>query len=118
MISLASSPNERAQATGSGSDEAAIRRFNHKLAFGYLTGEGNVIFYKRLLASLVGASLSPDTEKRLKGINHLTPGDFKTVKDRYAFYRKKKLTHQTLVQALAEEARIKKIHRGETAIGF
>ena len=48
----------------------------------------------------------------------MTPGEFKTVKDRYAFYPIREVTHQILVEALAEEARPKKIHRGETAIGF
>ena len=49
-------------------DEAAIRRFNHKLRFGYLNGEGNVIFYKKLMVPLVGLPLSADTEECLKDI--------------------------------------------------
>lgn len=34
-------------------DHASIRRFNHKIGFDYLTPEGNLVFYDRLLKPLV-----------------------------------------------------------------
>ena len=34
-------------------DNASLRRFNHKVEFGYLKPEGNVIFYEKLIAPLI-----------------------------------------------------------------
>ena len=31
-------------------DNASLRRFNHKVEFGYLKPDGNVIFYEKLIA--------------------------------------------------------------------
>jgi len=99
-------------------DAASIRRFNHKLDFDFLTPEGNVIFYKKLLSPLIKSPLDGENENRLKEIVDLSPGDFKTVRDRYGFYPERGLKHQILVMALEEEARVKKIHGGGNAIGF
>ena len=79
--------------------------------------EQNVIFYKKLLWPLTKSPLDGKTENRLKEIADLSPGDFKTVRDRYKFYTERGLNHQEFV-ALAEEARGKKIHGGGNAIGF
>jgi len=54
----------------------------------------------------------------LMQIADLSPGDFKTVRDRYAFHPSNGLKHETLVEALGEEARVKKVHQGGKAIGF
>ena len=99
-------------------DAASIRRFNHKVSFGFLTSGGNVIFYRKLLSSLIKSRLDGKNEKRLMQIADLSPGDFKTVRDRYAFHPSNGLKHETLVGALGEEARVKKTHRGGKAIGF
>jgi len=99
-------------------DAASIRRFNHKLGFDFLSSEGNVIFYKKLLWPLIKSPLDGKTENRLKEIADLSPGDFKTVRDRYQFYPERGLNHQEFVMALAEEARVKKTHSGGNAIGF
>ena len=99
-------------------DAASIRRFNHKLDFDFLTPEGNVIFYRKLLSSLIKSPLDGENENRLRKIANLSPGDFKTVRDRYAFHPKRGLKHQAFVRALEEEARVKKIHCGGNAIGF
>ena len=99
-------------------DEASIRRFNHKIGFDYLTAQGNVVFYKRLLSDLPAGAPDPAILPELKTIDHLTPGDFKVVRDRYAFYAKGEVDHPMLVNALKEEARIKRDHQGKTAIGF
>ena len=84
-------------------DAAAIRRFNHKLDFDFLTPEGNVIFYKKLLSPLIKTPLDRENEKCLKEIEDLSPGDFKTVRDRYKFYPERGLNHQAFVMALEEE---------------
>ena len=99
-------------------DAASIRRFNHKLHFDLLTPEGNVIFYKKLLSNMVKLQLDRENENRLRRIANLSPGDFKTVRDRYAFYPKRGLKHQAFIAALEEEARLNKIHAGGNAIGF
>jgi SpoVK/Ycf46/Vps4 family AAA+-type ATPase len=99
-------------------DSASIRRFNHKIELQYLTPEGNVAFYQKLLASLVDGSLDLRTLEALENISDLAPGDFKVVRDRYSFYPKDEVNHQVLVQALMEEVKIKAIHRGDKALGF
>jgi len=99
-------------------DGASIRRFNSKLGFEYLTQEGNGVFYKKLLSPLMSRPLDTETERALMIIPKLTPGDFKTVRDRFAFYPKKERTHRALVAALAEEARVKRLHSGDKEIGF
>ena len=99
-------------------DEASVRRFNHKIEFNYLTGDGNIIFYEKLLLNLAKMPLNDSIKNALKRIDNLAPGDFKTVRDRFAFYSPKDVNHQILVNALAEEALIKDIHSGNTRIGF
>ncbi|MCP4576036.1 MAG: ATP-binding protein [Deltaproteobacteria bacterium] len=99
-------------------DAASIRRFNHKLHFDFLTSEGNVIFYRKLISAMVQSPLDGKNENCLRGIENLSPGDFKTVIDRHTFLHKKGLKHHVLVMALEEEARIKKIHCGGNVIGF
>ena len=99
-------------------DSASIRRFNHKVGFQYLTPEGNVVFYRKMLASLVDGSVDQKTLKELENISNLAPGDFKVVRDRYCFYPQDEVNHRVLVQALREEAKMKKIHRGDSEIGF
>ncbi len=97
-------------------DSAAIRRFNHKLEFGYLKPEGVGLFYKKILGPRIAAKLNKKEENELKGIHNLTPGDFNAVKTQFAFAPKEKLRHKS--EALKEEARIKHFHSGKKAIGF
>lgn len=99
-------------------DDASIRRFNHKIGFDYLTGAGNIVFYERLLATLVPVIVDPKVLTKLKSIKNLAPGDFKIVRDRYSFYPNAEINHRTLVEALEEEARIKQVHQGRTIVGF
>jgi len=79
-------------------DEATIRRFNFKVKFRYLTTNGNIIFYRKILSSLVDASIDTITEGALKGIHGLAPGDFKTIRDRFFFYEKGKVNHSMLLR--------------------
>ncbi|MBC8180427.1 ATP-binding protein [candidate division KSB1 bacterium] len=99
-------------------DNASIRRLNHKIGFNYLKPEGNIIFYKKLLLPLIKSPMNNETTEALIKIIDLSPGDFKTVRDRYSFYPGKELNHQILIGALQEEARLKKIHQGDKPIGF
>ncbi len=101
-----------------GLDTASIRRFNHKIGFDYLTAEGNRIFYDRLLAPLSASAIDPITSQRLSDLTHLAPGDFKVVKDRFAFLPQSEISPSALVEALAEEAEIKIRQQGRRVVGF
>jgi len=83
-----------------------------------LEPEGNVIFYNKLLFPLIKTPINADMIKSLRRIENLTPGDFKTVRDRFAFYPQEGLGHQVFVEALAEEAEIKNIYNNKRCIGF
>ena len=50
-------------------DNASLRRFNHKVEFGYLKPEGNVIFYEKLIAPLIDKSLDASTTKALERLD-------------------------------------------------
>ena len=99
-------------------DQASLRRFQQKLRFDYLDADGNLIFYGKLLKGLVDGPFDPGNRARLREIPKLAPGDFKTVQDRFAFISKKGLTHQSLIDALKDEAEIKRLFRKDTTIGF
>ena len=77
-----------------------------------------MIFYQKLLEGLVGTSLEPDDQARLKAIANLAPGDFKTVRDRFIFIANDGLIHHTLVAALKNEAEVKKAFFKTASIGF
>ena len=99
-------------------DQASIRRFQQKLGFDYLKPEGNIIFYKRLLAGLIDGPIDNESKTSLGAITALTPGDFKTVRDRYSFHPREELTHKILVETLRDEAQIKKLFNRDQSIGF
>jgi SpoVK/Ycf46/Vps4 family AAA+-type ATPase len=99
-------------------DDASIRRFNHKMKFDYLLPEGNLIFYQKLLAGLLETQLDRKSRAVLKNIPNLTPGDFKTVRDRFSFYPQDKLCKDMLLTALEDESRIKENHMNTSKIGF
>jgi len=99
-------------------DSASLRRFNHKLEFGYLKPDGNLIFYEKLIAPVIRRSLDTASAQSLKGLSGLTPGDFKAVRDRFAFKKKQDITHKAVISALADEARLKSFHAGLKNIGF
>ena len=84
-------------------DFASIRRFNLKFEFDYLESDGNRVFYDAYLGKLPRAAQTKREAAELAAMRHLTPGDFKTVKNKYAFFRKGKLSHAMLLRALAEE---------------
>lgn len=102
-----------------GLDDASIRRFNHKLGFNFLKPEGNIMFYRKLLAPLTNTPLDEPIEESLKSIPDLAPGDFRIVRDRFSFYAQERINHDVLLQALEEEVRVKSIHKnGRKRIGF
>jgi len=99
-------------------DNASIRRFNQKIGFHYLKPEGNIVFYRKMLASLTDETMSDGVETELRKLASLAPGDFRVVRDRYAFYPKKKVSHEIMLQALKQEISTKILHEGKKHIGF
>ncbi|MBW2630503.1 MAG: ATP-binding protein [Deltaproteobacteria bacterium] len=102
-----------------GLDEASTRRFNHKIGFKFLTPEGNVIFYQKLLAPLTNTRMDEQNERLLMNITDLAPGDFRIVRDRFSFYAKEQVSHPILIDALEAEVKAKNFPKyGGEKIGF
>jgi len=99
-------------------DAASVRRFQEKVQFDFLTPDGNVIFYGRLLARLASGPLDAASEAYLRRLTHLTPGDFRVVRDRNVLRSTPRPRHGELVAQLALEAEIKLSQHGETKVGF
>jgi SpoVK/Ycf46/Vps4 family AAA+-type ATPase len=99
-------------------DSASLRRLNHKIGFDYLTPEGNTIFYRLFLEPLTGEPLDQASNGKIGRLINLAPGDFKVVRDRYAFYPKNEINHKVLIEALETEADLKNSHSNEKPIGF
>jgi hypothetical protein len=89
-----------------------------KVKFDYLQPEGNLVFYRKLLAGLVPKPMSLPVRRRLQALGSLAPGDFRTVKTQFRFYPGRELTHAMLVEALAQEAALKNDHAGRRVVGF
>jgi len=98
-------------------DTAAVRRFTIKLEFDYLRPEGNVVFYERILAPLVEGPMSSAEVEHIQAISMLTPGDFKTVYQRHAFFTKAEVSHPKLISALREEL-VAKNGKANRKMGF
>jgi len=62
--------------------------------------------------------LDKATKEALKKITDLAPGDFKVVRDKNFFHHPEELSPQLLVQALLEEAEVKRFHKERKYIGF
>ncbi len=88
-------------------DSAAIRRFNIKLEFCYLTPMGLMTFYSLLLAGLLDLPLTEKSTARINMLSGLTPGDFKIVREKHLFLSRKELSHEKLINALQQEVAAK-----------
>jgi transitional endoplasmic reticulum ATPase len=84
-------------------DSAAIRRFGIKLEFDYLKPEGNRVFYDMFLTPLAFLPPTADDVAQLGSLRNLAPGDFKVVRQQFAFFDKKDVTHDALITALRQE---------------
>ena len=83
-------------------DQAIMRRFTFKLQFNYLDDEGKRLFFKRMFKS----ELTDDERLRLKAIQNLVPGDFRTVRQSL-FYYGGDVTNAQRLEALEREAAAK-----------
>ncbi len=98
-------------------DMAAIRRFNIKLEFDYLTPQGITTFYNLFLTGLPQSSLSDYDAARIGSLSGLTPGDFKVVYQKFLLFEKTELTHEMLITGLEQELHSRNEHYGKK-IGF
>ena len=98
-------------------DSAATRRFNLKVEFDYLTPEQREFFYRRSLAPLGGTDVPVEVAGVVRGIEYLTPGDFRVVHEQYRYLPPAKRTHRHLLDALRRETREKNGLPGQP-IGF
>ncbi len=69
-------------------------------------------------AGLVGSRLAEQEAAALQRMINLTPGDFRIVHDRFAFQPTETLNHSMLVEAIAEESRLKVAQTNKRMIGF
>jgi SpoVK/Ycf46/Vps4 family AAA+-type ATPase len=94
-------------------DSAVMRRFTFKVQMSALDDKGKVKFFRRYFKS----NLTADERKRLASISNLTPGDFRTVRERLYFLGKKiGADNARLLSALEAEVAAKKENRA--LIGF
>jgi len=98
-------------------DSAAIRRFNIKLEFDYLKPEGNIVFYKRFMGRLITSMPEPAEAEEIAAVPCLTPGDFKAVFQKHAFFEPGTITHRILIDALKAEVLSKNENIGKK-MGF
>ena len=68
-------------------DSASLRRFNHKIEFGYLKPDGNVIFYEKLIAPLIGKSVDACAIKALEGFVGACAGRFQVCQGQVRFQK-------------------------------
>ncbi len=101
-----------------GLDSAAPRRFNRKIAFDYLTPEGKLLFYEKMLAPYANRRLGAKEKTRLTAIPDLTPGDFKVVQNQHFLDAPGRLSHAKLIAALETESRVKARNGSRTVSGF
>jgi len=97
-----------------GLDEAALRRFTWKIKFLPLTPDGAETLFRKYFQPT--GRLSVDVKGALRGIQNLTPGDFKTVwqRQQYSGTKPSALDH---VKALKQEVSYKRT-RFVGTIGF
>lgn len=67
-------------------DQASMRRFNYKVKFDYLKESAKVDLFKKYFSDLSTDGLDSSLRERLGKIPGLTPGDFKMVYQKNAFF--------------------------------
>jgi len=87
-------------------DSAILRRFTFKLEFDYLNDDGKKHFFEHMFQS----KLSDAEELRLNGIECLTPGDFRTVRQQ-VFYLGNSVTNMERLDMLESESSAKRMQK-------
>ncbi len=99
-------------------DPAAMRRFTLKVQFDYLSAEGNLVFYRKLLEPIARTRLDPNGTAALRVLRRLVPADFARLRDRYALETAGDADHASLIRELEAESRLKGVAAGQRRIGF
>ena len=98
-----------------GLDQAALRRFDLKLQFGYLRSEQAWRLFERQALALGLGQPGPDLKSALNAFTHLTPGDFAAVARQSRF--RSIVGCKGMLDALAAECRTRD-GGNRNAIGF
>ena len=94
-------------------DSAVMRRFTFKVQMSALDDDGKLKFFSRYFKS----NLTAEERRRLLSIPNLTPGDFRTVRERLYFLRKNRgVDNARRIAALEVESKAKEASR--MPIGF
>lgn len=94
-------------------DPAIMRRFTFKFEFDYLGDEGKRCFFERMFKTTLTETEFAD----LKSIGCLTPGDFRTVRQKQ-FYLDDTPSNTDRIAALREECALKNEEGASARIGF
>ncbi|MBN2659627.1 MAG: AAA family ATPase [Spirochaetales bacterium] len=94
-------------------DRAAMRRFTFKLEFDYLNDDGKILLLNRYFPALQARPF-----RGLREIASLTPGDFRTVYQKYRYLGVDSPSEDEIIEALAEESRARFQGKDERVIGF
>lgn len=97
-------------------DQAAMRRFSHKVAFTYSKPEQVQALYEALLAPMVKEPLPVSLERELLAMCRLTPGDFHAVRAQM-LNAEDGVDHADLVCALRKEQGLK-LEGSTRGVGF
>jgi SpoVK/Ycf46/Vps4 family AAA+-type ATPase len=89
-------------------DKATLRRFTFKLEFDYLATAGKELFFKQFFAALCSKRLNRQHKQALAAIPHLTPGDFRTVRQSFYYLNSDDITANDLIEALEQESNAKR----------
>lgn len=98
-------------------DSALMRRMSIKIEFKYAQPHQLVCLYNQILAPLVQGEPTQHELDFLQSHRHLCVGDFNNVKNQFWIEDSKKLSHKMLLDALANEERLK-IETGSKRLGF
>lgn len=95
-------------------DQAVLRRFTMKVSFDYLTNEGKISLFNSYFIKKSRKKLNIDQIEKIASLKHLTPGDFKVVKNKYFF--EEDVSNDVLINDLSLEVALKRENRSK--IGF
>ena len=94
---------------GQNMDIAVMRRFNYKIKFDFLTPDGKVVLFHKMLAEKLTVPLTEKEILKIQNIPNLTPGDFKVVRHKNFFLER--VPAQVLLEQLECESSYKRIGR-------
>jgi len=99
-------------------DEASLRRFDLKVELDYLTKEQAWMLFKSFIKKQgITIKQKDKIRQELDKIEHITPGDFATIKRSNRLFQEK-ITADKLLQRLRDEVAYKSINQQSQGIGF